>query len=203
MGLVSAHFFSWLQGAQFYVDAHSQAVSLLPHGNKETWLDVGCGPGLVTRLAAQRGYNAIGVDRDQRMIGRAMKLTGQKLSCRFEVGDLTNLNEHYSAEVVSAASLLFVLRDPEAALHKLWDCVRPGGNLLIVETTEKMTPTYARSVMHQIPPRRRTALALWARARNGKAIATKVYESLPSVSILRTPLLHGMVAAWTFKKGPA
>ena len=203
MGLLSGYFFSWLQSAPFYVAAHAQAVSLLPQASEETWLDVGCGPGLVTRLAAQRGYEAIGVDRDRNMIGCAAKLTGAHASCRFELADVAHLNARYCADVVSAASLLFVLEDPQAALRQLWGCVRPKGTLLIIETTQEMSPAHARSVIDRIPPRRRAALSLWARARNGKALDPNIYAALPALSIERNPLLHGMLAAWTFKKSPA
>ena len=137
------------------------------------------------------------------MIRMAAHKSHRDRHCRFEVGDLEHTSSQHRADVVSAASLLFVLPDPTAALHQLWRCVRPQGYLLVIETTNLMTPELARRVNDTTPSGRRLALHLWAHARNGKAIAAKVYESLPSVSTLRTPLLHGIVATWMFKKGPA
>lgn len=203
MGTVSAAFFSWVQGARFYIDVHAEAVHLLSRGENKTWLDIGCGPGLVARLAARRGYAAVGIDSDPKMIQRAKHLAGRGAYCRFEVGDLKNVGGHYSADVVSAASLLFVVPDPAAALQQLWNCVRPGGTLLVIETTEAMTPRGALKAMNRISPGRRIALTLWAQARNGRAVDSRFVEALPATSGLRTPLLHGMVAAWTLTKETA
>ncbi|MDE2494387.1 MAG: class I SAM-dependent methyltransferase [Alphaproteobacteria bacterium] len=200
MRSLSAAFFSWVQGARFYIDTHAEAVALVPSGEGKTWLDVGCGPGLVARLASRRGYRATGIDRSPKMIERAIRLARGESSCRFEIADLEGLASKYSADVVSAASLLFVVQEPEAALVQLWSCVRPGGNLLVVETTEKMAPRAALQTMTHIRPGRRLALLLWARARNGRSVAPSVYDRLAPASGSRTPLLDGLVSAWVFKK---
>ena len=63
MGYLSAAFFTWVQSAQFYVDLHTQAIELLPTGDGKSWLDVGCGPGLVARLARSRGYDVLGLTK--------------------------------------------------------------------------------------------------------------------------------------------
>jgi 2-polyprenyl-3-methyl-5-hydroxy-6-metoxy-1,4-benzoquinol methylase len=73
--VIGATLFVWLQGAGFYRDVHQQAVDILPQGNGKTWLDVGCGPGLVARQAAARGYDATGVDADGNMVRAAKRLT--------------------------------------------------------------------------------------------------------------------------------
>ena len=200
MSRTSSLFFSWVQGAQFYVDVHSDAVNLLPRTDNATWLDVGCGPGLMTRLAASRGYNAIGIDRDPTMIHAATHLARKENRCQFEVGLVDRLAETHAANVVSAASLLFVLPNQAAALDQLWNCVCPGGTLLIVETTQNMTFSEACKVLPNLPRGRRLALALWAQARNGRAVPASMFEALRGASVTRTPLLHGMVAAWTIAK---
>ena len=73
MSQLAARFFNYVQGAEFYRDLHQQAVSLLPPGSGSLWLDVGCGPGLLTRLAAEHGYQATGFDIDPTMIAQAKK----------------------------------------------------------------------------------------------------------------------------------
>lgn len=203
MSFLSAAFFSWVQGAPFYIDVHSQAVSLLPPGNGRTWLDVGCGPGLMARLARERRYDVLGIDRDPAMIRLAMCHTRGKQGCRFEVGDLNRVSGRYSADVVSAASLLFVLPDPGQAIKQLWDCVRLGGRLLVIETTEKMAPEVAREVRKTMQPGRRLVLTMWARARRGRAVSPDVFREVPAQSTECIPLLNGLVQAWSFVKGPA
>jgi len=200
MSFGSAAFFSWVQGAPFYVEVHAQAVDLLPPGNGKTWLDVGCGPGLVARLAGDRGYNALGIDNDPEMIRFALHSARGRQQCRLEVGDLKDISSRHSADVVSAASLLFVVPDPGAAIQQLWDCVRPGGKLLVIETTEQMTQGSVQKVRNTVQPGRRLALELWARTRNGRAIAAETFSSLSALASTRTPLLGGLVQAWIFTK---
>jgi SAM-dependent methyltransferase len=200
MSRFSAELFSWIQGAAFYEDLHGNAVRLLPPGDGRTWLDVGCGPGLVTRLAGRHGYDAVGIDRDPAMI-RAARRIARDEGCRFEVGELGIEQPPHSGDVVSAASLLIVLPDARRALAQLWACVRPGGILLVIETTTHMTPERAKSVAPRTRPGRRTALALWARARRGHAIDPTVFDGLDSASRERHALLEGLVDAWILRKG--
>lgn len=135
--------FTWLQGAPFYQDLHQRAVEGLPPGTGKIWLDVGCGPGLVTRLAASHGYSAKGIDADPRMIKAAIRLAKHHhSSAEFEVGSIMALPYQY-ADVVSAASLLAALDDKPSGLNALWRCVRPGGHLLIIEPTVRMNPENA------------------------------------------------------------
>jgi trans-aconitate methyltransferase len=196
----SAALFSWIQGAAFYEDLHREAVCLLPPGHGKRWLDVGCGPGLVARLAGRHGYDAMGIDRDPAMIRAARRIAGAE-ACRFDVAELGSAGSRHAADVVSAASLLIVLPDVRGALARLWACVRPGGALLVIETTPNMTPERAKSVAPRTRPGRRAALALWARARSGRAIDPAVFDGLDSSSRERHALLEGLVDAWILRKG--
>src|SRR3990172_1419898 len=165
MSASSAALFSWVQGASFCVDAHAEAVNRVAPGHGD-WLDVGCGPGLVARLAARKGYTVMGVDSDPHMVRRARRLARDVGSCTFETRALDSIAIG-CADVVSASSLLCVLPEPLKGLHTLWSAVRPGGTLLVVETTEEMAPDRARAVMSVVSPGRRRALEMWARARQG------------------------------------
>lgn len=192
--------FTWLQGAQFYQDLHQRAVDSLPPGTGKIWLDVGCGPGLVTRLAASRGYSAKGIDADPRMIKAAKRLAKHHHSlAEFEVGNITALPYQY-ADVVSAASLLAVLDDKPSGLNSLWRCVRPGGYLLIIEPTDRMNPENAKNVISAyLPQKRINGLRLWAAARQNKTVDPKIYDELEGKQQY-VDLLHGLVGAWIFKK---
>lgn len=200
MSTASAMFFAWVQGAPFYVDIHAAAVDLLPRGGGKTWLDVGCGPGLVARLASQRGYDVVGIDHDPAMILRARRLARDERQCRFEVGDLNYLAEAHRADVVSAASLLFALPDRHAGIRYLWRCVRSGGSLLIVETTKDMVPARARQAMGGVRPGRGLALTLWALARRGRTINLSVFGDIAPASQECKLLLNGLVQACVFTK---
>lgn len=193
--------FTWLQEAEFYQRLHQEAVALLPPGAGRQWLDVGCGPGLVARLAAARGYNTTGVDTDAHMIRAANRIAARKQSpATFSVGNVAELPAQ-SADVVSAASLLAVLDDKRQGLDMLWRCVRPGGALLIIEPTDQMTSANAgRLIANGLSGRHIHGLRLWAAARQGRTIDPELYNSLDAARLQTVPLLHGLVAAWVIQK---
>ncbi len=198
--MIQAALFTWVQGADFYRDVHQAAVELLPRGDSQTWLDVGSGPGLVARLAAQRGYQTIGLDDDVPIIQAAKRLAKrQGLSIEFRVGDVFNLPAE-SADVVSAASLLAVLDDKVRGLQALWGGVRPGGALLIIEPTERMTSEKANQLIKNgLGGKRIKGLQMWAAARQGNTIKPELYDTL-GAPIEFTPLLSGLVGAWVIRK---
>jgi len=199
--MISTLLFTWLQGADFYHDLHKQSVDLLPQGNGQLWLDVGSGPGLVSRLAAQRGYRVTGIDSDAASIQAAKLIAvSQGLSIEFKSGDAFKLPEE-SADVVSAASLLAVLPDREKGLKSLWSAVRAGGSLLIIEPTHQMTSENAsRAIQNGLPKKRIAGLRMWANARQGNIVDPAIYESLGAESIRFMPLLQGLVGAWVIQK---
>ncbi|MEO8609465.1 MAG: class I SAM-dependent methyltransferase [Chloroflexota bacterium] len=195
--------FSWMQEAEFYYDLHAQAVSLLPKAlGRQQWIDVGCGPGLITRLAAARGYQALGIDVNPQMIAAAEQIAQhEKSSATFRLGNFEDI-PYESASVISAASLLAVLPDPMAGLLLLWRSVRPGGSLLIIEPTAEMTVEHAHHLIQNgIPAKRKYGLYLWASARQGRAVDSSLYSRLQSSKLDYIPLLHGLVGAWVLHKG--
>ncbi len=199
--MISTLLFTWLQGADFYHELHKQAVDLLPRGNGQHWLDVGSGPGLVSRLAAQSNYQVTGIDSDGATIQTAKWIAAsQGLSINFKAGDVFNLLPE-SAEVVSAASLLAVLSERETGLRSLWSAVRPGGSLLIIEPTDQMSSENAnRAIQNGLPKKRIAGLRMWANARQGNIVDPAIYEILGAKSIRFMPLLHGLVGAWVIAK---
>jgi 2-polyprenyl-3-methyl-5-hydroxy-6-metoxy-1,4-benzoquinol methylase len=200
MSRLGATFFTWVQGACFYSAVHAEAVDLLSPGEGKTWLDVGCGPGLVARLAAARGYDARGVDRDRHMVDAARRNAG-RTGARYDVADLDSATRTTQVDVVSAASLLVVLPDAREGLAQLWRAVRPGGYLLVVETTSAMTPAAARRIAPQLPDGRKLALRLWAKARSRRAVDATLIETLPGTETRRVvSLMHGLVGAWVIRR---
>ena len=200
--MIASRLFTWLQGADFYHALHEEAVALLPLAKgTEHWIDVGCGPGLVTRLAALKGYQALGIDIDAQMIATARRIGQQEGStATFRVGTSNDIASA-SATVVSVASLLAVLPDPLHELITLWDGVCPRGTLLIIEPTANMTVAHARNLLAQgVAGKRRYALYLWARARQGRAIDPSLFERLEAQRRDYVPLLHGLVGAWLIHK---
>lgn len=198
MGVLSSWFFGLVQGADFYVQLHRDAVALLPRGDGKRWFDIGCGPGLVTRLAAERGYCAHGFDRDEAMVLAARRRSSGTHHAAFDQSDLDAVvSDHGRASVVSAASLLFVVPDRREALAKLLSALADDGTLLVVETSAAMAtlpsgfdpPIYASGA-------RSWVLKLWARARRGTDAVDVAALCPPGYQVHRHLLLNGLVMAW-------
>lgn len=198
MSLAGAAVFDWLQGAGFYRALHQAAADLLPDGDGHGWLDAGCGPGLLTRMAARKGYLATGIDRDPGMIARARALARKSGSdavyCVSELGDA-----HLTAggfDVVSASSLLVVASDPEAMLARLEALARPGGRVLIIEASPAMSRRRAFKALLSggLGPRAYMLLA-WAAMRTGSTLPEIVFHQAGRRARC-FPLLHGLVHAW-------
>ncbi|HBX70931.1 MAG TPA: hypothetical protein DEH25_16515 [Chloroflexi bacterium] len=101
-------------------------------------LDVGCGPGLLPALLAQRGCRALGIDRDPEMFIPA-PLHPQVITAD---GSHPPFPAH-SFDLITASNLLFLLPDPGVVLQSMTQFLRPGGQVATLNPTEKLTITAA------------------------------------------------------------
>lgn len=118
MTAFSVRLFSFLQGADFY--RLHETAALLP-GECRSWLDVGCGLGLMPRIASTRGYKARGIDRSAGMIEAARELAGFHRSApSFACSGIeTALAAGERFDMVSASSIVIVTADPLKTLASL------------------------------------------------------------------------------------
>jgi SAM-dependent methyltransferase len=96
-------------------------------------LDLGCGTGSLSLLAAEQGHRVTGVDASPAMVGRARaKLAGR--DAVFLVGDAAAppVGEQ-RFDVVLVRHVLWALPDPGRALRHWRGLLRPGGRLVLVE----------------------------------------------------------------------
>ena len=201
MTYLSAKLFAWLQSAEFYENFHTEAMRELPEGKGEKWIDIGCGPGLLTRLASAKGYNATGIDGDKFMIREAMKIAKKsKSSAFFACGDLYDIPSH-SADIVSASSLIAMLDDKTGGFRALLNIVKPGGSLIILEPTNLLTPNAVDTwIKKGMRGKRIFALRLWAHARKNLATNPMIYNSPDIEQIVFSPLYGGLVGMWIIQK---
>ncbi len=205
MSVKAARLFAWLQDAEFYRGMHLAAASILPEGNpRQTWLDVGCGPGVLTRIAADKGYSARGIDCDPDMIERARYLSSERKNCAvFEVSDIetaSRADERF--DVVSASSLLVVLPDPAAALRQLVALTKPEGRVLIVEASSGMSRLRALLLaLSGSLGHRAYMLQVWAWFRSGRVLPGSTFRQ-PGLRVSRHPVLSGLVNVWIAVRNP-
>lgn len=101
-------------------------------------LDVGCGPGLLPALFAQRGYKAFGVDFD-------FGLLTTRLAPNLTQADAFELPFKPSTfDLVTATNLLFLLDDPVRALREWKRVLVPDGKLCLLNPSEKLSLSAAR-----------------------------------------------------------
>jgi len=98
-------------------------------------VDLGCGTGSLSILAAEQGHRVTGVDFADAMIERAQeKASDAGVKVRFIVGDAaTPPLPDASVDVVLVRHVLWALPDPAAAIARWRDAMRPGGRLVLVE----------------------------------------------------------------------
>ncbi|MET9968233.1 class I SAM-dependent methyltransferase [Streptomyces sp. NPDC006356] len=96
-------------------------------------LDLGCGTGSLSLLAAEQGHRVTGVDRSQAMVDLARaKLAGRDAA--FLVGDAAAPpvgEERF--DVVLVRHVLWTLPDPGRVLRHWRGLLRPGGRFVLVE----------------------------------------------------------------------
>ncbi|MGW3886995.1 class I SAM-dependent methyltransferase [Streptomyces sp. NPDC005055] len=152
-------------------------------------LDVGCGTGSLSLLAAGAGHCVTGVDLSPRMVERARaKLTAAGLAGRFLVGDAAAPpTGDQRFDVLISRHQMWTLPDPHTALADWISRVRPGGTLILVEgrwgeATQSATPYVAGA--GTLP---------WAGGIGATDLAVAVR---PLVTDLRVEPLDGQAALW-------
>jgi ubiquinone/menaquinone biosynthesis C-methylase UbiE len=111
-------------------------VDLAGVGPGDRVVDLGCGPGLFLKAAAERGATAVGVDPSVRM--RRLALRRIPAGLRPAVTVVDGAAEHLplpdgSATVAWAVASFHHWSDPDAGLAEVGRVLAPGGRLLIAE----------------------------------------------------------------------
>jgi SAM-dependent methyltransferase len=102
-------------------------------GRSSDVLDLGCGTGSLSLLAAEQGHRVTGVDLSPAMVDLARaKLAGRDAA--FLVGDAAAppVGEQ-RFDVVLVRHVLWALPDPGRALRNWRELLRPGGRLVLIE----------------------------------------------------------------------
>ncbi|MGE0359323.1 MAG: trans-aconitate 2-methyltransferase [Vicinamibacterales bacterium] len=122
-------------------------------------VDLGCGGGDVSRLAADAvgpGGLVIGVDRSRDAVATARARAADRPQARFVVGELDTWQPEAAVDAVIGRFVLMHQRDPAALLARARGWVRPGGVVAFVESdtgglrpgvhSRPHSPTYQRIV---------------------------------------------------------
>jgi ubiquinone/menaquinone biosynthesis C-methylase UbiE len=105
-------------------------------------LDVGCGPGSLVRKLAREAAFAYGCDADHYMIEEAQQLAAAEglRNVEFRVGTLPDLPyapDRFDA--VTATNVIFLQRNPAAALCGMVKVCKPGGLVAMLNPSPQMS----------------------------------------------------------------
>jgi SAM-dependent methyltransferase len=106
-------------------------------------LDVGCGPGLLPALLAERGCQAFGVDLERAPLAQRLHppLVQAGADCLpFPAGFF---------HLVTASNLLFFLPEPVTVLREMRRLARPGGWVALLNPSERMSVPLAMEFVDQ------------------------------------------------------
>jgi 2-polyprenyl-3-methyl-5-hydroxy-6-metoxy-1,4-benzoquinol methylase len=90
-------------------------------------LDVGCGPGHISRFIYDHGLNVFGIDDSEKMIELANKAAPK---CEFEVLDMRDvdkLDKKFDGIFAQASLLHIPKKEAHTTINKLYDRLKPGG----------------------------------------------------------------------------
>ncbi|QRP43262.1 class I SAM-dependent methyltransferase [Amycolatopsis sp. FDAARGOS 1241] len=135
-GYEGAH---WAAHADRYdaVNSGFNEILLAQVGPDDRVVDLGCGTGQLTRLAANRARHVLGVDLSEPMLATARARAADLPNVRFERGDV-QAHEFGKGSFDVALSRFGVMffADPVAAFARVRGALRPGGRLAFVSLTE-------------------------------------------------------------------
>jgi ubiquinone/menaquinone biosynthesis C-methylase UbiE len=155
--------------ARLWEQVTARALDRVGTGAGMRCLDVGCGPGEVMRLMAERvgaGGRVTGLDNDGRAGREAVEVLRATVAGLFEFiqagAETTGEPAGGPFDLVYPRLLLFHLRDPVAMLRKMYAWTRPGGVMLVQDwdcRTMDIVPRPARHSSPRSPKRSASATA--------------------------------------------
>jgi ubiquinone/menaquinone biosynthesis C-methylase UbiE len=151
-------------------------------------LDVGCGPGSLVRRLAHEVAFAYGCDADRGMIDQAQQLAAEEdvHNVEFRVGTLPDLPYPPDRfDVVTATNVIFLQRNPAAALCGMVNVCQPGGQVAMLNPSPQMNVVSATAHADQrgLTEFNRVSFINWGNAaeqnhRFSEAQITKMFEAI-------------------------
>ena len=152
-------FFDWLYRRAWYGEMMRDWAFALPQGAQAKVLDLGCGPGGLTRDMVRQGWQMTGVDRSLKMINRAQ----DSGNANFIVADALELPfEGGRFDVVLSASLVNLVPDRVALFAEMARVLRPGGIASVLFPSPRFTLGCVEAQARALPFMSAAALRLWA-----------------------------------------
>ena len=100
-------------------------------------LDIGCGPGLLPALFACEDHISFGIDADFLLLSSSLSPNLAQADALYPPFRPSTFN------LITATNVLFLLDDPQAALHTWTRLLAPDGKLCLLNPSENLSVTAA------------------------------------------------------------
>ena len=178
--LTPADWIKWLAfelGADYYArklasgpeaELRREFADFLDRAPGDRILDVGCGPGHLARLLAQRGCQVTGIDRGWRLIRIARSLARkEQVEVEFQRSPAERLPfSENSFDCTIATTVIYWVAQPDEVLREMARVTRAGGTIATLDPHAAMSVESIRSYCEsqKIGAEGQRKLVAWARA---------------------------------------
>lgn len=134
-----ARLFQLLYQQPWYAELHRQWLTSLPLTEQSSVLELGCGPGLLAKDIARYGVWLNAVDYSSAMVQAAQKENAHTHSIAFTRASGHQLPYKENCfDVVLAASLVNIIKQPSALVDEVYRVLRPGGTFAFLVPSDAM-----------------------------------------------------------------
>lgn len=123
--------------ASHYKDSMEKWLHRMAGASKNSFLDIGCGPGFTAALAQTHGYKTVvGLDISFDLLTHALKNTTEKakMNTVWVQGNMLNLPfKHSCFDAIVSRFAIKHVNNPETAIHEMIRILKPGGSILVIE----------------------------------------------------------------------
>lgn len=163
-----ARLFANLQQQSWYKNMLLHWLRDYINGNKGDCLEIGCGPGIFSAELAAKGVRVTAVDSSRSMIEFAKRrFAAAPTKPEFAIANAKHLEFFDQCfDLVVAASLINVVREPVAVIREMLRVARDDGYIAVLVPSPSLNPSNAAkySQAHALSHSHAAALGLWASA---------------------------------------
>lgn len=198
--------FYYLQSSIWYFSIFEKWIETIAVNHNHRVLEMGCGPGVLTRHLHMQGYDVEGIDVSEDMILYGESMYGSsgemiKLHCQDAKKTFYKDNEF---DYVIAASLVNVLDAPEDIIKEMLRVTKKNGIISILYPTEEMNMRNIKQYLkiNKMSKMSEAALVTWARLsrKMTNQKATEIINNKNTNGITFHSLFDGMVSSATVTK---